>query len=69
MLTAELNKEKKTKLERAQDFPLRLAMGFQLYHALKGLEEAKETETAEEYELQKELVCALITTLVPALEA
>ena len=56
-------------LEEVQNFPPRLATGFQIYHTLKVLEEEREAMTPEQYELAVEAVCELIYAVTEPLEA
>ncbi len=69
MLITATNKEKQTPLEKAQDFPVQLATGFQIYHTLRVLEEERGSMTPEQYELAVNAVCELICSVVTPVEA
>ena len=55
----------KTKLERAQEFPLRLQGAFALYSAMQVVEDEKENLTPEEYANQMEVIAQIAINLAP----
>ena len=55
----------KTKLERAQEFPLRLQGAFALYNAMQIIENGKDEMTPEEYAEQIEMIAHIAENLAP----
>ena len=57
--------KQKTKLEKAEEFPLRLQGAFALYNAMQVVEDEKENLTPEEYANQMEVIAQIAINLAP----
>ena len=57
--------KQKTKLERAEEFPVRLQGAFALYKAMQLIEDDKENMTEEEYAAQMEVIAQIAINLAP----
>lgn len=69
LITATNEQSEKTPLEKAQDFPVKLATGFQLYHTLRVLDDEAQNLSTEEYQRAIDAVCELIYAVVEPVEA
>ena len=57
--------KQKTKLEKAEEFPVRLQGAFALYHAMQLVEADKENMTPEQYAEQMEVIAQIAINLAP----
>lgn len=57
--------KQKTKLEKAEEFPVRLQGAFALYKAMQMIEDDKENLTPQEYADQMEVIAQIAINLAP----